>query len=261
MRSSLRTAAVLVLITGAMSLATQPGSAHERRNLGPYQVVVGWLGEPAFAGVMNAVDFRVTDTRSTPAKPVEGLEKTLTVEVFQGGSITPFSAPFRARFGTPGAYAADILPTRAGDYRFVVKGKIETLDVNETFESGPGRFDEIRPATALQPGQGAERGGARSRPRRPALDHGAGPHHRHRLGRPRRGGTAPAFHSPTDLVRTISILALALCGLGLAAQAADAHAWYLRSNPASDARLQRSPAEVRVSFTEPPDPGGSEIQV
>ena len=150
MRSSLRTAAVLVLVTVAMSLATQPGSAHERRNLGPYQVVVGWLGEPAFAGVMNAVDFRVTDSRSTPAKPVEGLEKTLTVEVFQGGSTTAFSAPFRARFGSPGAYAADILPTRTGDYRFVVKGKIETLDVNETFESGPGRFDEIRPATALQ---------------------------------------------------------------------------------------------------------------
>lgn len=150
MRSSLRTATVLVLIITTMSLATQPGSAHERRNLGPYQVVVGWLAEPAFAGVMNAVDFRVTDTRSTPAKPVEGLEKTLTVEVFQGGSTTPFSAPFRTRFGNPGAYAADIVPTREGGYRFVIRGKIESLEVNETFESGPGRFDEIRPVTALQ---------------------------------------------------------------------------------------------------------------
>ena len=150
MRSSINTALMLVLITVVMSLAAQTGSAHERRNLGPYQVVVGWLGEPAFAGVANAVDFRVTDTRSTPAKPVEGLEKTLTVEVFQGGSATPFSAPFRTRFGTPGAYAADIIPTRAGDYRFVVKGKIEALDVNETFESGPGRFDEIRPIAQLQ---------------------------------------------------------------------------------------------------------------
>ena len=150
MRSTVRTALVLVLISVAMSLATQPGSAHERRTLGPYQVVVGWLQEPAFAGVANAVDVRVTDTRSTPPKPVEGLEKTLTVEVFQGGSTMPFSAPFRTRFGSPGAYAADILPTRAGDYRFVVKGKIETLDLNETFESGPGRFDEIRPVTQLQ---------------------------------------------------------------------------------------------------------------
>ena len=150
MRSSINTALVLVLITVAMSVAAQPGSAHERRTLGPYQVVVGWLEEPAFAGVANAVDFRVTDTRSTPPKPVEGLEKTLTVEVFQGGSTTPFSAPFRTRFGNPGAYAADIVPTRAGDYRFVVKGKIESLDVNETFESGPGRFDEIRPIAQLQ---------------------------------------------------------------------------------------------------------------
>lgn len=150
MRSSINTALVLVLIVVAMSLAAQPGSAHERRSLGPYQVVVGWLEEPAFAGVANAVDFRVTDTRSTPAKPVEGLEKTLTVEVFQGGSTTPFGAPFRTRFGNPGAYAADIIPTREGSYRFVVKGKIETLDVNETFETGPGRFDEIRPVTQLQ---------------------------------------------------------------------------------------------------------------
>lgn len=62
-------------------------------------------------------------------------------------------------------------------------------------------------------------------------------------------------------MRTLLILALALCGLGLGAQAADAHAWYLRSTPAADARLQRAPVEIRVSFSEPPDPRGSEIQV
>lgn len=54
---------------------------------------------------------------------------------------------------------------------------------------------------------------------------------------------------------------LALATLALLAGPADAHAWYLRSNPAADARLQRTPAEVRVAFTEPPDPRGSEIQV
>lgn len=139
--------AVCLLSSAAIAL---PAEAHERRALGPYQVVVGWLAEPAFAGVANAVDLRVTDTRTTPPRNVEGLERTLSVEVYQGGSVTPYRAAFRARFGAPGAYAADIVPTREGDYRFVVKGKIETLDVNETFESGPGRFDEIRPLTALQ---------------------------------------------------------------------------------------------------------------
>ena len=137
---------------GVLSSAssTWPAEAHERRELGPYQVVVGWLAEPAFAGVANAVDLRVTDTRTTPPRNVEALERTLSVEVYQGGSVTPYRAAFRARFGVPGAYAADIVPTREGDYRFVVRGKIETLDVNETFESGPGRFDEVRPVTALQ---------------------------------------------------------------------------------------------------------------
>ena len=61
-----------------------------------------------------------------------------------------FSPTFRTRFGMPGSYAGDIVPTREGGYRFVIKGKVEGLDVNETFESGPGRFDEIRPLTALQ---------------------------------------------------------------------------------------------------------------
>ena len=54
---------------------------------------------------------------------------------------------------------------------------------------------------------------------------------------------------------------LALTTLALVAGPADAHAWYLRSNPAADARLVRAPAEIRVSFTEPPDLRGSEIQV
>src|SRR3989442_1774144 len=60
-----------------------------------------------------------------------------------------------------------------------------------------------------------------------------------------------------------SFLALVLVwaaapGLGAVAEA---HANYVRSNPASDARLVKPPAEVRIEFSEPPDPKGSEIQV
>ena len=42
---------------------THPGtaSAHERRTVGKYQFVVGWLNEPAFSGQMNSIDLRVTD--------------------------------------------------------------------------------------------------------------------------------------------------------------------------------------------------------
>lgn len=40
-----------------------------------------------------------------------------------------------------------------------------------------------------------------------------------------------------------------------------AHANYVKSNPASDARLAKSPSEIRVTFSEIPDPAGSDLAV
>ena len=42
---------------------------------------------------------------------------------------------------------------------------------------------------------------------------------------------------------------------------ATAHANYVKSNPASDARLAKSPSEIRVTFSETPDPAGSDLAV
>src|SRR2546428_2382716 len=141
---------VVAVLLSALALAAtaSPAFAHERRAVGPYTCVVGWLGEPAFAGAMNAVDLTVTDTRSD--KPVEGLEKTLQVEVFYGGLTTPLSVPLRIRFGLPGKYAADLMPTKDGSYAFRIFGKVESLDVNQRFESGPGRFNDVQKVNPLQ---------------------------------------------------------------------------------------------------------------
>ena len=56
-----------------------------------------------------------------------------------------------------------------------------------------------------------------------------------------------------------AVIAAALLSLmgGLAA----AHANYVKSNPATDARLTRPPTEVRVTFSEPPDARGSDLAV
>jgi len=124
-------------------------AAHERRMVGPYQFVVGWLNEPAYVGLMNSLDLRVTDTRVTPAKAVEGLEKTVTADV-QSGGLAPLSLTVTARFGTAGAYNGYVMPTATGTYIFRIKGKVESLDIDEKFESGPGRFGDIEPTTALQ---------------------------------------------------------------------------------------------------------------
>jgi copper transport protein len=40
-----------------------------------------------------------------------------------------------------------------------------------------------------------------------------------------------------------------------------AHANYVKSNPTSDARLAKSPSEVRITFSETPDPSGSDIAI
>lgn len=81
--------------------------------------------------------------------PVEGLEATLTVLVAAGGS-EPREFPLRAVYGAPGAYVADFVPTRTGSYIFTFTGTIEGNPINERFESGPGRFDDVRPITTIQ---------------------------------------------------------------------------------------------------------------
>jgi hypothetical protein len=139
-------AATLVVVTSFIAF-TGTAAAHERRTVGPYEFEVGWLTEPAFAGLVNGLDLTVTDTRSN--KPVEGLEQTLTVDL-QTGGLVPLPLTLTARFGTPGAYDGSFMPTAAGTYTFHIKGKIATLDVDEKFESGPGRFDDVESTTAIQ---------------------------------------------------------------------------------------------------------------
>jgi len=96
-----------------------------------------------------AIGDALAQFRFAAAKPVEGLEKTLTVDL-QTGGLAPLKLTVTARFGTPGAYNGYALPTGTGTYTFTIKGKIESQDVNEKFESGPGRFGDIESTTALQ---------------------------------------------------------------------------------------------------------------
>ena len=62
-------------------------------------------------------------------------------------------------------------------------------------------------------------------------------------------------------MRFFLALLVALAGTAIGAVPADAHANYVSSNPAADARLVKPPTEVRISFSESPDARGSEITV
>lgn len=148
-----RRSSALLALTLAAGLAVpffaSPTSAlaHERREVGRYQFVVGFLTEPAIQGEPNGVDLRIVDRETQ--KPVEGADKSLKVAVaFGGGQAKEF--PLRARFNAPGSYAADLIPTRSGSYVFTFSGTIDGQPISEKFESGPGRFNDVQSATSLQ---------------------------------------------------------------------------------------------------------------
>ncbi len=151
----------------ALALALPAAAlAHEHRTVHGYELTVGFNVEPAYFGQINGAFLQVMKP-ATPGTeghgdkesdgghahaammPVEGLEATLTVLVAAGGS-EPREFPLRAVFGAPGTYVADFVPTRTGSYIFTFTGTIEGNPINEQFESGPGRFDEVRPITTIQ---------------------------------------------------------------------------------------------------------------
>jgi hypothetical protein len=140
---------VAVTLT-VLGFTARPVLAHERREVGPYQVVVGFLTEPAFEGLKNGVDLRVLDRETQ--QPVEGLERTLQVELTYVPSGAAKVLRLRSLYREPGRYTADLIPTAPGHYRFRFFGSMAETAVNETFDSraGGGQFDDVESSADLQ---------------------------------------------------------------------------------------------------------------
>ena len=135
----------LLVLTALLTLTSTPVLAHQAKELGDYAVEVGFQDEPAIAGQMNALEF-FASTKS--GQKVEGLEKTVKFEVQAGGKTKAIEVePVE---GDPGHYLGVFMPTQVGDYVFHMTGKINDLAVDETFESGPGRFSPVTSAEDVQ---------------------------------------------------------------------------------------------------------------
>jgi hypothetical protein len=143
-RAQLAAAVMFALVVSGLAFGI--AQAHENRVIGKYRLTVGWLTEPALLNEPNSIDLRVivSDTQ----KPVEGLDKTLKAEIISGASSTP--VVLSARFGQPGAYNGNIIPTKAGTYIMHFTGMIEDMPIDAKFESGPGRYGDIMDTAALQ---------------------------------------------------------------------------------------------------------------
>jgi hypothetical protein len=144
----LATLAAAAVIVSSFAATTNVALGHERRAVGPYTFVVGWINEPSYVGLLNSLDLTVTETNG--GKAVEGLEKTLKADLTFGGSATAQPLTLAARFGLPGKYSGYVVPTKTGDYTFHITGTVGTMNVDEKFESGPGRFGSIESTDPLQ---------------------------------------------------------------------------------------------------------------
>ena len=136
---------ILILLAALLLLVVAPASAHEERTVGAYDVELGWRVEPVYTGVINGPEFFVHDHAS--GKPVTGLESTLHLLVHLGDQQKLLQ--FYPVENDPGHYAADLIPTRTGDYTFHLFGKINDQDVDEMFTSADGFFNSVDPQSDI----------------------------------------------------------------------------------------------------------------
>jgi hypothetical protein len=132
----------------ALSAVLIPTSAlaHQKRTVGKYTFLVGFLGEPTIQGQPNGLDLTITDSAGNP---VDGAEKSLKVGIAYGGGAAR-DLPLTAQFGLKGKYTADVIPTRAGSYSFIFSGSINGDAVNERFDSGPNTFEDVVSPQSLE---------------------------------------------------------------------------------------------------------------
>ena len=135
--------AVLLLLSVLLVLPAAPAHAHESREVGPFEVVVGWWEEPAFAGQPNGPEITI----ERDGEPVEDEDVELEVELSFGDQSATYE--LEPAFGEDGNYNADLVPTRAGTYEFHFTGTVEGEEIDEVFTSGPETFNDIQEPAAL----------------------------------------------------------------------------------------------------------------
>ncbi len=135
----LRTGLLLGLL-GILAFGFAGGAAaHESRTIGEYEVVVGFLEEPAIEGEVNGLSLEVT----SGGQPVENLAATLQAEVIFGEERR--SLTLSPTFNSPGAYEAVFIPSQPGDYTFRISGDLAGTAIDEQFISSPDTFSPVEP--------------------------------------------------------------------------------------------------------------------
>ena len=140
--------ASFLLVLFWLAAATPITFAHGSTQVGPYNLVVGWVNEPPIVGERNAILLIVTEDAT--GEPVVGVEATLDAEVIYGaktfsGNLNPTT--------TPGEYTLELIPTVRGQFNLHLSGTIGETEVEWTtkpedvFAAARLQFPEAPPDT------------------------------------------------------------------------------------------------------------------
>lgn len=139
---------IVSLATTILLMGAQGALAHQKAlfTIGnkDYLIVIGSQNEPVFVDDKSGVDlFVYTPDPKDPmnsvakgVKPVEGLEKTIKVELLAGpkNKVLQLEPAFR----DPGHYNAPFYPTIQTTYNYRILGNINNTPVNLTFNCSVG---------------------------------------------------------------------------------------------------------------------------
>ena len=155
----LRVAFVLGAAVLLAALAAAPASAHTEKRAGRYSFVIGFGTEPAYAGQPNSMQV-IISRDGKPATDLGDKLDGLMGHAFYGdkadpkleNAMMPLEATFGDGWGTPGDYRSFFVPSQAGTYTFVLKGKLGNQKVDLAVPSGPKTFGDVNdPAAAAFP--------------------------------------------------------------------------------------------------------------
>ena len=140
---------VVALCAGTILAFTLAGvaGAHVVKQFGRYSLATGWLHEPAYVGLDNAVQVIVKDTAGKPIDDVPASDFTAVVSTAgQQTAALPLNASHDpdTGLGTPGEYTAHLIPTAPGDYTFHLVGTIHGTKVDASFTSSSTTFDAVQ---------------------------------------------------------------------------------------------------------------------
>jgi hypothetical protein len=138
MRMSARLAVAFLSASAVLGLFPGTASAHAERSVGPFDLEIGFLNEPAYVGVPNATFLDL----SRGGKPVTDLGDALSVTLGFGDQTSDplVFDPLEV----PGQYQAPFVPSQAGAYTFTLSGTLDGVKFDLSLTSGPQTFDEVQ---------------------------------------------------------------------------------------------------------------------